>query len=160
MTDDRSKYLRRTAAKSDALVYVRNCLLGLEAMSTRIFTTRQLTLFLVVHQDCGPHTVRGLAAQTGIPKVDVTRSLDRLEEAGLVRRTRDPTDRRSVILVPTMLGGQFCVALRNLAQTGRAKIAVELSASIPSGTKRRQPGSPASAVGTQPHLRDRKREDC
>src|SRR5499427_3839819 len=46
----------------------------------------------------GPMTAGELARQTGLTTASITGVLDRLEEAGFVRRERDPKDRRRVIV--------------------------------------------------------------
>lgn len=46
-------------------------------------------------------TAGRLAELTGLSTSSVTALLDRLEKRGLVRRERDPADRRRVIVVPT-----------------------------------------------------------
>ena len=46
----------------------------------------------------------GLAASLGIEGATLTRHLDRMEEAGLLRRRRDPDDRRAVRLELTDRG--------------------------------------------------------
>lgn len=47
-----------------------------------------------------PATPGQIAARTGLTSGAVTRMVDRLEQAGFVRRTRDAADRRSVMVVP------------------------------------------------------------
>jgi DNA-binding MarR family transcriptional regulator len=47
-----------------------------------------------------PATPGDIAARTGLTSGAVTRMVDRLEQAGFVRRTRDTSDRRSVVVVP------------------------------------------------------------
>ena len=46
----------------------------------------------------GPTTAGGLAEVTGLSTGAVTRMIDRLEQAGFVRRVADPADRRRVIV--------------------------------------------------------------
>ena len=46
----------------------------------------------------GPMAAGDLARQTGLTTASITGVLDRLEEAGFVRRERDPDDRRRVIV--------------------------------------------------------------
>jgi DNA-binding MarR family transcriptional regulator len=75
-------------------------------------TARQLAVFLSVYLDDGPHTVRGLARELNVCKPSISRALDRLGEFDLVRRKVDPTDRRSVFLLPTPAGGAFLAGLR------------------------------------------------
>jgi len=48
----------------------------------------------------GPLTAGEIASHTGLTTPSVTGLLDRLEEKGMVRRVRDPHDRRRVIVEP------------------------------------------------------------
>jgi DNA-binding MarR family transcriptional regulator len=54
----------------------------------------------------GPKTAGQLAAATGLTSAATTTLLDRLERRGLVRRVRDATDRRKVLVEMTELGWQ------------------------------------------------------
>jgi DNA-binding MarR family transcriptional regulator len=54
----------------------------------------------------GPKTAGQLAAATGLSSAATTTLLDRLERRGLVRRVRDATDRRKVLVEMTDLGWQ------------------------------------------------------
>lgn len=49
----------------------------------------------------GPLSAGEIARRTGLATASVTNLLDRLEEKGFVRRTRDPRDRRAIIVEPT-----------------------------------------------------------
>jgi DNA-binding MarR family transcriptional regulator len=49
----------------------------------------------------GPASAGQLAAETGLTTGAITAVLDRLERAGLARRTPDPNDRRRVVVEPT-----------------------------------------------------------
>jgi DNA-binding MarR family transcriptional regulator len=48
----------------------------------------------------GPMTPGELGTRTGLTTGPTTRLIDRLEQAGYVRRAADPTDRRKVIVEP------------------------------------------------------------
>ena len=48
----------------------------------------------------GPMTAGQLAAMTGLTTGSTTGVIDRLEQAGFANRTRDPHDRRKVVVVP------------------------------------------------------------
>src|SRR5580698_7829882 len=61
-------------------------------------TARQFAVFLICYVEEGPHTVRGLAERTHLPKPAVSRVLDRLGALGLSRRVADPRDKRSVLV--------------------------------------------------------------
>lgn len=64
---------------------------------------RDIQLLLVVH-DAAPITPTSLAAETGTAPSVVSRVLGRLERAGLVARTPDAGDRRSVLVTVTGTG--------------------------------------------------------
>jgi DNA-binding MarR family transcriptional regulator len=67
-------------------------------------TQRQTAILMTIYLTDGPHTVRGLAAALNLGKPAVTRALDTLEGLGLLRRTRDEDDRRSVLVHRTVKG--------------------------------------------------------
>jgi DNA-binding MarR family transcriptional regulator len=77
-------------------------------------TARQLGVLLTCYLQEGPHTVRGLSADLRVSKPAITRALDRLGEADLIRRKVDPLDRRSVLVQRTTKGGAFLRDLRNV----------------------------------------------
>ena len=79
-------------------------------------TNRQMAIFLRVAMQTGPHTVRGLAAALNLSKPVITRALNKLSELGYLRRQRDLTDRRNVIIAPTDKGAQF---LEHIGTLGR-----------------------------------------
>jgi DNA-binding MarR family transcriptional regulator len=70
-------------------------------------SARQMAILLTVFMVPGSHTVRGLAVELNISKPAVTRALDRLSELGYVRRVRDDTDRRSVLVRRTVRGSVY-----------------------------------------------------
>lgn len=55
--------------------------------------------FMTLLQVHGPLTPGGLARLSGLTTGTVTGVLDRLEQAGFVRRERDPVDRRRITVV-------------------------------------------------------------
>ncbi len=64
--------------------------------------------------DChGPLTPSELAARERIQRPTATRVLARLEEAGLVERTADPSDRRSSLVSITDAGSSLLVSVRD-----------------------------------------------
>ena len=75
--------------------------------STLDLTARQQAILFCIYLTEPPHTVRGLAAELGLHKPAVTRALDRLEEAGLVRRKDDPDDARSILVQRTVKGSVY-----------------------------------------------------
>lgn len=76
-------------------------------------TARQLSLFLLVHMETGPHTVRGMAAKLDISKPAVTRAVDRMELLDLLKRRPDPEDRRSVLIGRTMQGRSLLATIKS-----------------------------------------------
>ena len=70
-------------------------------------SARQLALLLTVYKTEPPHTVRGLAALLNVAKPAITRAVDRLGRLGLVRRRRDESDRRNVLIQRTVRGSVF-----------------------------------------------------
>ncbi len=63
---------------------------------------------------CGPLGVGQLAEAELLPSPAATRLADKLEEAGLIERRVNPSDRRGVLLVATAAGAEL-VARRNRA---------------------------------------------
>ncbi len=78
-------------------------------------TARQFALLLQVYLTPPPHTVRGLAAELAMSKPAVTRALDRLGRLELVRRKRDPADKRSVLVQRTVKGSVYLREFGDLA---------------------------------------------
>src|SRR3954447_12469978 len=61
----------------------------------------------------GPLTPSELAVRERIQRPTATRVLARLEEAGLIARTADPTDRRSTLISSTPAGHELLDAIRD-----------------------------------------------
>lgn len=70
-------------------------------------SSRQLAILLTVYLTSPPHTVRGLAGSLNVSKPAITRALDTLGELDLVKRKRDDTDRRNVLVQRTVNGAVF-----------------------------------------------------
>lgn len=68
-------------------------------------TIRQLRVLLECKKE--KQTVRGLAERLGVSKPAITRAANRLSLEGLVSRTVDPLDRRSIFLDLTAVGKRF-----------------------------------------------------
>src|SRR4029078_3384317 len=77
-------------------------------------SARQLGVFLTCYLDAEAQTVRGLAATLNISKPAITRALDRLSEFDLVRRKKDPLDRRNVLVQRTVSGAAFLRDLKKI----------------------------------------------
>lgn len=69
----------------------------------------------------GPATAGELAEKTGLTTGAITGVIDRLERAGFVRRTKDPGDRRRVIVeaFPERIGEQIVPLFASMAQASR-----------------------------------------
>lgn len=61
-----------------------------------IHSTDEKTMSLLERE--GPMLAGAIAEKTGLATASVTALLDRLEARGFIRRTRDPADRRRVIV--------------------------------------------------------------
>jgi len=70
-------------------------------------SARQFALLLSIFLRRGPHAVRDLSVELGLPKPAVTRGLDVLERMGLVLRKKDQTDKRDVSVHRTVKGAVF-----------------------------------------------------
>lgn len=68
---------------------------------------RQWAILLTVYLNPGPHTVRALARDLNVPKPAISRALDALSILGFIRRVRDETDRRIVLVQKTPDGALF-----------------------------------------------------
>jgi DNA-binding MarR family transcriptional regulator len=69
----------------------------------------------------GPLSAGEIATHSGLASASVTNLLDRLERKGFVRRVRDATDRRRVLVEPVMdrlaaAGEQFASTRRSLSE--------------------------------------------
>lgn len=83
-------------------------------------SARQLALLLSVYLTPPPHTVRGLAATLNVSKPAITRALDRLGRLGYIKRKRDQTDRRNVLVQRTVKGSVFLTEFGQLViEAGR-----------------------------------------
>jgi len=58
-------------------------------------------------QRCGPSAQNELAQNIGQHPTGMSRLLEELEQAGLVRRTRNRSDRRKILVEPTARGRAF-----------------------------------------------------
>jgi len=70
-------------------------------------TARQMAVLLTVYLTAPPHTVRGLASLLGVGKPVITRALDAMSTAGLVKRKRDEADKRNVLVQRTVKGSVY-----------------------------------------------------
>ena len=86
-----------------ALVLLRR---RLRRQSPSELTVSQLSVLATVVR-CGPLGVGQLADAEVLPSPAVSRLADKLEEAGLVARGRNPADRRGVLLEATAAGAEL-----------------------------------------------------
>lgn len=100
-----------------ALQLWRAVVLGGMARGQPDLTTRQMAVLLQVYLEAPPHTVRGLAATLGVSKPAITRAVDRLEDLNYVKRRKDDSDRRSVLVQRTVAGSVFLRDFADLAST-------------------------------------------
>ncbi len=70
-------------------------------------SARQMAILLTVYLSPPPHTVRGLAEQLGVTKPAITRALDTLSQLGMLKRKRDPDDKRNVLVQRTVAGSIY-----------------------------------------------------
>jgi len=70
-------------------------------------SSRQMAVLLTIYLDPPPHTVRGLSGTLGVSKPAITRALDTLGGLDLLKRRRDETDRRNVLVQRTVKGSNY-----------------------------------------------------
>lgn len=68
---------------------------------------RQTAVLLAVYMSPPPHTIRSLSASLNVSKPAICRAVDTLSTLDLVRRKKDDTDRRNVLLQRTINGSVF-----------------------------------------------------
>jgi len=83
---------------------------------------RQLALLLIVYLTPPPHTVRGMAEKLNISKPAITRALDTLSIMGLVKRKRDPSDKRNVLIQRTVKGSMYLSELSDQITSAAARL--------------------------------------
>jgi DNA-binding MarR family transcriptional regulator len=69
--------------------------------------------------------VRGIAERLNISKPAVTRALDTLSIKGLVKRKRDPSDKRNVLIQRTVKGSMYLSELSDQITAAAAKLDAE-----------------------------------
>ncbi|HTR16705.1 MAG TPA: MarR family transcriptional regulator [Acetobacteraceae bacterium] len=104
----------------DLPAFLKNTVIDLVRSDERDLSARQLGVFLICGTFPGPQTVRGLAHHLNVAKPAITRATDRLVTAGLVERRTDPSDRRSVHIVPTSAGDAYLRQLSSLLRKAAA----------------------------------------
>lgn len=71
------------------------------------FSARQMSILLEVYLGQGPHSIKSLSQQLNISKAAVCRAVDMLSMQGLLKRKKDESDRRNVILQRTVQGSVY-----------------------------------------------------
>lgn len=90
----------------------------------------------------GARRVTALADDLGVPPSTLTGVLDRLVDAGLLERDRDPDDRRAVVMKSTEKLGELIRALKHAGSRALEKALRKL----PSQTRDRLAGDLASVL--------------
>ena len=83
---------------------------------------RQWAILLTVYLNPAPHTVRRMAEEFRIPKPAISRALDSLSILGLIKRVRDPKDKRIVIVQKTPDGALFVDDFARIVEQGSRSI--------------------------------------
>ena len=99
--------MAKQATSLPLLEILRDAFVGLVKANGPDLSSRGLAIFLICCREGAPATVRGLAGEMQVSKPSVTRSIDRLETLGLLRRKPDVADRRSVLVALTPAGQGF-----------------------------------------------------
>jgi len=83
-------------------------------------STRQMAILLEVYLNTAPpHSVRGLSDKLGLSKPVISRALDKMGRLGFIKRTRDDTDCRNVLIHRTVDGAMYLSELAGLLQGAR-----------------------------------------
>ena len=77
---------------------------------------RQWSILLIVYLNPAPHTVRGLSRDLNVPKPAISRALDALSILGFIKRVRDPSDKRIVLIQKTPEGAVYLDEFARLVQ--------------------------------------------
>jgi DNA-binding MarR family transcriptional regulator len=116
---------RPTAAEIDAVMAATRVLVAISAQSV-VQVEDQVTLpqlrVLVMIGSRGPQNLNAVAQALGVHPSNATRACDKLVEAGLLRRSEDPADRRNLVLQLTTSGRQLIHTLVEHRRTAIADI--------------------------------------
>ena len=77
-------------------------------------SARQMAILLTVYLETPPHTVRGLATKLNVSKPAITRALDTMGQKDLLKRKRDETDKRNVLIQRTVAGSIYLSELSDI----------------------------------------------
>lgn len=70
-------------------------------------SSRQTAILLHIYLMPAPHSIKLLAGELAISKPAICRAVDALENAKLLKRVRDKTDKRNVVLQRTAKGTAY-----------------------------------------------------
>ena len=92
------------AAEVQGLIirFIASAILFNHAVAAKVGLGASDSQFMTLLQTYGPLTPRQLAEHTGLTSGTVTGVIDRLESLALVTRNPDPTDRRKVLVTPSL----------------------------------------------------------
>jgi DNA-binding MarR family transcriptional regulator len=105
----------------DVLDFWREVVLATVRQDGPDLTQRQMAVLLTVYLNNPPHTVRGLAEILGASKPAITRALDTLGQKGLLKRKRDETDKRNVLVQRTVKGSIFLSEFSDTIKAGKLR---------------------------------------
>jgi DNA-binding MarR family transcriptional regulator len=91
---------------SDLFAWYRTCAASIHGLPHEL-TMRQWALLCHIYLLEGEHSVTSLAYSFDLPKGSISRALDSLVIAGLVKRHHDTQDKRQVFMRKTMKGIAF-----------------------------------------------------
>lgn len=114
MTEQREKIRNLSPTRGqEVLISLRQIMRATDIHSRKLMKTSGLTIpqavVLRAAQDLGNVTVRRISQQVSLSQATVTTILNRLEQHGLVRRTRNAEDKRVVNVVLTEEGERMVV---------------------------------------------------
>ncbi len=91
----------------DALAMWHNVVLESVRSESPDLSARQMAILLSVYLSPPPHTVKNLSEKLGVTKPAITRALDTMGQLGLLKRIRDPEDKRNVLVSRTVRGSVY-----------------------------------------------------
>lgn len=91
-------------------------------------SARQMAVLLSVYLQPGPHTVKALSQQFDISKAAICRAIDALSALDLLKRKKDMSDKRNVLIQRTITGSVF---LSDFADIIMKQLAVSTDAPLP-----------------------------
>ena len=105
--------------KEEYIGIMESLLSNLVRQEGRDLTARQMAILFSCAKK-SPQTVRGLSKNLSLTKPVITRSADKLEEIGFLKRIPDEKDKRSVLLVLSNPGQQYVENIANHLNKMRA----------------------------------------